>query len=86
MLPGYRNLVGLFAQEFFVKKAHRPGPVGHVFGPDIHIFIEEYPFCLLAQRVLVDFQYLIIGQQAQRKLIQLRQIAADQQRAGQQTP
>ena len=41
---------------------------------------------LLAQRILIKREHFVIGEHAQREIIDLSQIATDQQRRGQQTP
>lgn len=69
-----------------VEEADCLGAVFHVLGPDFEIANFRDATGLPAERILIYLEDFIIGQKAQREVVQLRHITTDEQRRIQQTP
>lgn len=69
-----------------VEQADFPRTVVHRLGIYLCLSVPGHLCRLFAERVLVDLEHFIVGEQAEGKVIHLLQVAADQQRTGQQTP
>jgi len=63
-----------------VKEAEGPGSVGQGLGPYLAVAGAGDPSGFFAEGVLIDGEDFVVGNQVEREVIQLREVAAEDER------
>jgi hypothetical protein len=69
-----------------IEQPDGPGAILEFFCIDPSIAGTCNAPCLPAKRILIDGQHFVVGEQTNRERIELLEIAADEERAGEQAP